>query len=708
MSAKRPSLRIRVMLLFAAIGAGSVAAIVAGLLLAAQRIGTSEADDALALAGAVAIATTVGLVVWGWFRIDERGVQLMDALARLMQTVAHAGSTGRRATDDASGDLGLLAPAAGELFEALADARKDLQTARAEAAADALAQKAQIDAVLRDLDEAVLILTREHRIVLYNRRAVDLLGPHGEIGLDRSLARLLGCSPIEETLERLERARRQDRGNGTARAASTVCGLLHGPDLFACRVVLVADHAGAGDQVRRYVLTLRNMTQQARAHAQRDRLLSEMVATARGAGDRIAGTLAELHACSPGAHALRQPIEDRLARESATLAERVAELATLHDELWTSSWPMDDIDAGDLLARIGQRLGDAMPPATHRDEPLHCEGTSIATVLAHLVRRLQEAGARQMSIDIEAGEGRTWVHLRWPGEPDVPTARALLPQWLSRPLPELPGGLDAARLLEHHRSAVAIETGEPGCRLSVALASGVRDAASTALANLGERPEFYDFRIDDRKLPADDAQRPLATLTCVAFDTETTGLEPARGDEIVQIAGVRIVNGRVLAGESFDTLVNPQRSVPAVSTAIHGITEAMLVDAPTPDVALGRFHAFAEDAVLIAHNAAFDMAFLRRPGRSARFDNAVLDTVLLSAWLHDHTGKHTLDDLAARFDVEIEDGVRHTAIGDALATARVFVKMLPLLEARGVRTVGDAHRVSQQMTRIRRQQAQYG
>src|SRR5690606_35895048 len=150
----------------------------------------------------------------------------------------------------------------------------------------------------------------------------------------------------------------------------------------------------------------------------------------------------------------------------------------------------------------------------------------------------------------------------------------------------------------------------------------------------------------------------------------TTGLEDS--DRMVQIAGLRIARGR-LTGESFETLVNPGRAIPPRATAIHGISDAMVADAPGPDMALTSFHHFAQDAVLVAHNAPFDMGMLRNTGKGPDFDNRVLDTVLLSVMIWGGSVSHTLDVLAERLGIVIPPEKRHTAMGDARATAEIFL-----------------------------------
>ncbi|WP_319823429.1 3'-5' exonuclease [Thalassovita sp.] len=216
------------------------------------------------------------------------------------------------------------------------------------------------------------------------------------------------------------------------------------------------------------------------------------------------------------------------------------------------------------------------------------------------------------------------------------------------------------------------------------------EGAEAHLDPHAERPLIYDFDLLEQNEGTTADTTRLSDLTYVVFDTETTGLLPHK-DEIVQIGAVRVVRGKIVPGEQIDTLVNPQMKIPPASTKVHRITDSMVSKAPIIDKVAKDFHRFARDAVIVAHNAPFDMAFMHRHGKrlGLEWTHPVLDTVLVSAVLFGASQTHTLDALCERLGVTIPEALRHTAMGDAFATAEVLCKMLPMLEARGITTFGD-------------------
>jgi DNA polymerase-3 subunit epsilon len=218
----------------------------------------------------------------------------------------------------------------------------------------------------------------------------------------------------------------------------------------------------------------------------------------------------------------------------------------------------------------------------------------------------------------------------------------------------------------------------------------ILEQPAAGLSPAAARPLVFDFELLERQGDGALADRGLADVPYVVFDTETTGLEPVR-DELVQIAAVRVLNGRIVDGESLDTLVDPGRKIPRQATKVHGITDAQVEGAPATAQAVARLHGFAQDAVLVAHNAPFDLSFLKRQEAAigARFDHPVLDTVLLSAVLFGTNESHSLDALCDRLGIEIAAERRHTALGDAEATAAALCAMIPMLQGRGFATLGE-------------------
>lgn len=487
-------LRTRFALFFGLIAGGAVGALLAAGVIGARRMGPESTPDVtfmLLLAG----SAIVSLVIWVAFKFDEHVARPICQLAADVQVAVHADpghDSGHTAGHAAGRYLGLLAPALAQTKAALRQSRCEQSQAIQAAMASARRQTRRLEAVIRDLDSAVLVCSLVHEVLLYNRRAAAAFALEGRLGLGRSVAVLIERAALE---------------------------------------------AAAQDLIGRYL------------------------------ADAASGAVATY--------------------------------------------------AADLVCRTASKA--------------------------------QQVRGR-MSLVFDPEEDRAFGYVLM----------------LDEPLP-----------LE--RNAVL------------------------------ERPEFYDFDTADRSASRTAFDTPLRQLAICVFDTETTGLDPVRGDALVSIAGVRLVNGRVLSGETFDTLVHPGRPIPAAATRIHGVTDAMVIDAPSPHAALRQFHDFVGEAVLCAHNAAFDLAFIAKGEIEAgvRFDQPVLDTVLIAAHVFGQDSELTLDALAERFGVAFAPQMRHTARGDAIATALVLTHLIALLEAQGIQTLGAALDVCARQTALRRAQSRY-
>lgn len=225
---------------------------------------------------------------------------------------------------------------------------------------------------------------------------------------------------------------------------------------------------------------------------------------------------------------------------------------------------------------------------------------------------------------------------------------------------------------------------------------------------LPDRPEFFDYDLLNlpRHLQEMDGRR-LKDLDYTVFDTETTGLRPSKGDEIISIGAVGVHGSAVSQDRVFDQLVNPGRDIPKASTRIHGITDEMVKDVPAITVSLPAFRDFVGDTVMVAHSASFDMKFLKlkETETGVAFDHVVLDTLLISVFLDRDTDAHSLEAIAKRYGVTIEG--RHSALGDAQATAEIFAAMLQKLQARGITTLDQLIRACNEMVAVRKLDQQY-
>jgi DNA polymerase-3 subunit epsilon len=190
----------------------------------------------------------------------------------------------------------------------------------------------------------------------------------------------------------------------------------------------------------------------------------------------------------------------------------------------------------------------------------------------------------------------------------------------------------------------------------------------------------------------------LAELPVVVLDTETTGLDSQK-DAIVSVGAVRCHGRRLYRSTVLDLLVNPGRRIPARSTAVHGITDAMVAIKPEITALLPEIQSFMGGSVVVGHAIGFDLALLGRTFRAAGVEwhsPLRLDILLLAAALSPDEEGFEIDDQAARMGINVTG--RHTALGDSLVTAEIWVHLIAQLERRGIRTLGEARAFSRKAT----------
>ena len=192
------------------------------------------------------------------------------------------------------------------------------------------------------------------------------------------------------------------------------------------------------------------------------------------------------------------------------------------------------------------------------------------------------------------------------------------------------------------------------------------------------------YFVDDlQELITNDKNKSLNT-EYVVFDIETTGLSP-RFNKIIEIGAVRIREGRIV--DTFSEFVNPEIPIPYSITKLTSIDDSMVMGADTIEKVLPRFYEYIGDASLVAHNATFDTDFIREYARrlGMEFDFTILDTMTLAHVLIPELGKYTLDRLCKQFSVNLDN--HHRANDDAYATAEIFLKMLDMIQKKGITTM---------------------
>ena len=189
------------------------------------------------------------------------------------------------------------------------------------------------------------------------------------------------------------------------------------------------------------------------------------------------------------------------------------------------------------------------------------------------------------------------------------------------------------------------------------------------------------YLVDDTKQIVTNPKGQQFTDTYVVFDLETTGFS-AEADRIIEIGAVKITDGKIV--DKFSTFVNPQIPISFRIEKLTGITDAMVLSAPTIETVLKEFLDFCGDAVLVAHNAEFDTSFIANKAQKQGItvNNTILDTVLLAQFVIPNLHNYKLDTLCKHLGVSLEN--HHRAVDDAGATADAFIKLIEMLKERDI------------------------
>lgn len=598
-----------------------------------------------------------------------------------------------------------------ELFNTMWSQQRDQQSRMATRIAQVIErsdqERARLSALMSELNRSVVVCNLEGKVLLYNHRARlqfkrlskagHVTGGSELIGIGRSIYTVLDQRQIDHALDALER--RIKRGASTPSAqfvTATPSGKLFRVQMSPVRV----EH----QDISGFVLIIENITADMDADLAKDRRLRHLI-------ERGRSHLATLQA---GVEALQAKTLNaaEAQRIQAILIDHIQQLSTAMEvgpdqsaEALRRRWPLEDMLAEDFLETLQHRLhaelGLTVTLSGDFDTLwLSVESYTLLQGLMALARRLRDqCQVTALRLRLNADGNHGLLDVAWPvtGEQDSHPPDLSWEQMVIDDGDNGAGTLSLCTVLERHNGGLWLQSESIQAhphdlfRLRLPLARPQDELPIELLQRHDARPEFYDFDLFKASPQAEALHdQALTALSFTVFDTETTGLNPSGGDEIIQIGAVRIVNGRILRSEAFDQLVDPQRSIPKAGIAIHGITPDQVKGQPTIDEVLPAFHAFCHDTVLVAHNAAFDMKCLavKQSVTGVCFDHPVLDTLLLSALAHPNHSRHNLDDLAQRFGLTIHG--RHTAIGDAMVTAEIVLKLVAVLKDQGIVTLGQA------------------
>jgi DNA polymerase III subunit epsilon len=688
------------------------------LLLVGATLDSNERESLVALLESrVALVLMLGLVLAGG--LGYAGSRLyqdrVEAPARLLEEtrIVLSGGVQREVGAHGSPENQGLARAVNDIVAQRLQLQQDVEARVREASQRIEQERSRLAALMSELTQSVVVCALDGRVILYNNRArlqfralseaPGVTGGAELIGLGRSIYTVFDRKLIAHALESVQQRLQRGAASPSAQFVTTTrAGQLLRVQMASVRSSAPDD--GSAQALNGFVLMLDNITRELEDESARDRLLHGLTERSRSSLANMQAALDMLEFPDLDA-VMRDRFIGVIRDETGAMSRRIQDLAASSTEGLKTRWPMEDMLGSDLVAAALRRIEQAhqLPGSAAEVDPslwLRVDSFSLLQVLVYLTGRLvDEFDVRHFELRLVAAGEHAHLDLVWSGQ--VMSTETVM-SWEMDPMRvgEETTPLTVRDVVERHAGAFWFERErvrhQALFRFLLPLANAQEQMDAAALMHGDSRPEYYDFDLFQTSEQARElADRRLVDLSYTVFDTETTGLNPSEGDEIIQIGAVRIVNGKLLRQEGFEQLVDPGRDIPVLSIPIHGIQPDMVRGQPMIDKVLPAFHAFAGETVLVAHNAAFDMRFLqmKEEQTGVRFDQPVLDTLLLSALVHPSQESHRLEAIAERFNVTIMG--RHTAMGDAMVTAEVFLRLLPLLAEKGIHTLGQARDAAQ-------------
>ncbi|WP_298612692.1 exonuclease domain-containing protein [uncultured Thiothrix sp.] len=646
----------------------------------------------------------------------------MTAPARLLENaqVLLGTDVKRKLVPDGSPENKKLTELINQLVDQRESLREEMDQRVQEASRNTELEKNRLAALMSELTQSVVVCNLDGRILLYNNRArtqfralskaPSVAGGVELIGLGRSIYSVFDRKLVAHALENIQHRLQRGAAMPSAQFVTTTqAGQLLRVQMTPVRAVQMpaagSDEAPTQtNELTGFVLMLDNITRDFEDDSEKDRVLYSLTEGSRAAiaNAQAAVEVLEYPDLEPD---MRERLLSVVRDEIHSLGKRIEEMQTSSANTLRSRWPLEEMHGADLIEAAMRRIEASLPVKASSDNVdaslwLKVESFSLLQALVHLAGKLQaECQVQAVQLRLQTSGQRACLDMLW--SPLGEGTKAVI-GW---EMEQIKVGAETMSLtvqdvLTRHSGDSWVEreaeTGRAFFRLLLPLAAPQEELSSGTYLRSESRPEYYDFDLfksSEHSRSLDDSR--LTELTYTVFDTEATGLNPAGGDETIQIGAVRIVNNKLLHNEFFEQLIDPKRPIPPETIPIHGITPEMVKGQPTIESVLPAFHTFAQETVLVAHNAAFDMRCfqVKEQATGVVFDHPVLDTLLLSAVVHPNQESHRLEAIAERFNVNIIG--RHTAMGDAMVTAEIFMKMIPLLAEKGIHTLGEARAAAQ-------------